>query len=138
MILTLWNAKEILLEDDAIQISFIYSYRSKKYWRVIKPIHIRLRSGKLITIPAGFVTDLSSSPRWLWSIAPPFGDFLLAALIHDFLYVYCIGTRKKADKEMLIWSMILNDNWLDNMLRYFAVRLFGGSWWRKSMQKFKK
>jgi len=39
-----------------------------------------------ITVPAGFVTDLASIPRLVWSFYPPDGPWVKAAVIHDFLY----------------------------------------------------
>lgn len=41
---------------------------------------------ELITVPAGFVTDLASVPRPVWSIYPPDGPWVKAAVVHDFLY----------------------------------------------------
>lgn len=129
--ITLENAQSLLENDDLIQLSFIYSYRSHKYWKLLKPMVVKLSNGKVIRIPEGFVTDLSSSPKYLWSLARPFGDFLLAALIHDYLYIHKTFSRSFADKEMLIWSKAINDNRFDNVIRYIAVRLFGWTWWFK-------
>lgn len=44
----------------------------------------------LITVPAGFVTDLASIPRILTSGLPPDGPWVQAAVIHDALY-FCRG-----------------------------------------------
>lgn len=41
---------------------------------------------KPIIVPRGFVTDLASIPRPLWSWLPPDGPWAKAAVIHDFLY----------------------------------------------------
>lgn len=41
---------------------------------------------EIITVPAGFVTDLTSVPRVFWSFVPPDGPWVKAAVIHDFLY----------------------------------------------------
>ena len=136
-IVTLQNVQQMLMGDELIQLSYVYSESSPKYWRVMKDIHVLLSTGVFITIPEGFATDLSSSPRWAWSIAPPFGDFLLASLIHDYLYVNNIGNRASADWEMYVWSTAININRVDNFVRYVAVRLFGASWWKKAGAKFK-
>ncbi|WP_428150910.1 DUF1353 domain-containing protein [Brevundimonas sp.] len=42
--------------------------------------------GDRITVPAGFVSDLASIPRWCWIILPPDGPWAKAAIVHDFLY----------------------------------------------------
>jgi hypothetical protein len=36
--------------------------------------------------PAGFVTDLASIPRPIWSFFPPDGPWVKGAIVHDFLY----------------------------------------------------
>src|SRR4051812_2279337 len=65
--------------------------------RSLWAIHTALgyRTGKardeLIVAPAGFVTDLASIPRIVWSVYPPDGPWVKAAIIHDFLY-YTQGT----------------------------------------------
>jgi hypothetical protein len=41
---------------------------------------------EIITVPAGFVTDLASIPRVVWSFFPPDGPWVKGAVIHDFLY----------------------------------------------------
>ncbi len=46
---------------------------------------------EIITVPAGFVTDLASIPRPIWSFFPPDGPWVKGAVIHDFLY-YTQGT----------------------------------------------
>lgn len=39
-----------------------------------------------IVVPAGFVTDLASIPRLVWSFYPPDGPWVKSAIVHDFLY----------------------------------------------------
>lgn len=134
--ITLENAVEVLSTDKVLDLRYVYSWASNKYWVVLKDIDVRLSpqyDNLVITIPRGFCTDLSSVPRKLWGIFPPFGDFLLAALIHDYLYVQNIGTQAKADMEMFIWSNVIQPTkpW-DNILRYYGVRIGGKSWWNKS------
>lgn len=105
-----------------------------KMWTVQKEIVHVLHDGTTIIIPIGFKTDLSSVPKFLWGIMPPFGDFLLAALVHDYLYIIDqTRGRKFADKEMVIISKKLNNetifNRLDNQIRYIGVRAFGWYYW---------
>jgi hypothetical protein len=59
----------------------------RSLWGVEKPISYRpAGTTDEITVPAGFVTDLASIPRWAWTILPPDGPWVKAAVIHDFLY----------------------------------------------------
>jgi hypothetical protein len=101
-----------------------------KKWELIKDFSYTLSNDDTITIPKGFKTDLSSVPKILWSLFPPFGNFLLAALVHDYLYVTKYkNNRAFADREMLYISNALNSNKLDNYLRYYTVVLFGWIYW---------
>ena len=107
---------------------------NKPTYTLTHPITILLTNGRYIHIPKGFEWDLSSVPRFLWGVLPPDGDFELASLIHDYLYITkpSWSSRKFADKEMLIWSRSVSGTNnkislrnLDNQVRYTAVRLFG-------------
>lgn len=147
MIATLDNI-ESLLENDYIWLSpiyvkeprrrfwFFYILKTAKYWKIQKEMQVQLSTGQTIIIPVGFVTDLSSSPELLWNIAPPYGNFLMGAIIHDFLYVNDVETKGYADREMLRWSQRINANQVDNYVRYAMVRLFGRKWWDRGHAKF--
>lgn len=110
---------------------------SDKYFVTLLPIQIELTNGKTITIPKGYYFDGSSTPKFIRGIMPRYGAFMFAALIHDWMYytdhqrerLGVDKARKFADEEMLRWSNAINNrtyvNYLDNYLRYWAVRLFG-------------
>lgn len=99
-------------------------------WEVSEDLHFVLSTGQHVTVPHKFLTDLSSVPRFLWSFFPPFGEFLKAAILHDYLYKTRIVSRKQADYEMLYLSNQLNKNKKDNYIRYYAVRFFGSKAYR--------
>lgn len=50
-----------------------------------------------IRVPRGFVTDLASTPRRFWAVYPPFGKYLSAAILHDYLYWTQICDRDISD-----------------------------------------
>jgi len=131
---TALNIESLLVTDSFMQFSYVFSYASKKYWQLCCEIEVQLSTGDTVTIPKGFYTDLSSVPMSLWSIERPFGDFLFAAIVHDWLYHIKKYDRKTTDKEMLYWSKIINKqsfiNRLDNYIRYYAVRAFGWIVWK--------
>jgi hypothetical protein len=102
-----------------------------------------------ITIPEGFEWDLSTVPRFAWGFLAPDGDFELAYLIHDYLWVNkeemyeffeyydCVFDQKFTDDEMLKWSKVTNGTdafWsfrnFDNYARYYGVRGFGWLVWK--------
>ncbi len=127
------NVIEQLLSDELIVQSYVYSNKSQKYWKIQQPITVELSNGELINIPKGFVYDMSTVPKFLWSFVRPFNDGLFGYLVHDVLYVQRAHgmTRAQSDKEMLFWTSITNKNKFDNYLRYYIVRLLGWLWWYK-------
>ena len=146
-ILTLENVKELELEY-YIGVISNREMEGRKYFKVIKTIDVILSNNDMITIPKGFTFDGSSSPRFLEWIMPRYGSFMVAALIHDWLYVAdykrdCLGlkeSQKVADDEMYTWSKVVNNSntWkrVDNYLRYKAVRLLGKSVYEKRSDEY--
>ena len=64
-----------------------------------EPLPTRIgRSSEIITIPKGFVTDLTSIPRFFWSAFPKSGPYMSAAILHDYLYWDQRCTREQADR----------------------------------------
>lgn len=135
--ITLTNCREKLEEGGVIQRERLYWSKEKwKQYRLLKSVHIELSNGDRIVIRKGFEWDLSSSPRIVWSLLPPDGDFEIASLIHDWIYQKGYSNRRFADKEMYLWSKASNGTQkvslknIDNKIRYFAVRLFGWIVWK--------
>jgi hypothetical protein len=119
-------------------------------WELGANINVTLPNGKLVTLPKGFQTDFSSVPEFLWGILKPFGDFLIAPLVHDWMYrteyrkeeLGTYGARLYADRVMFRISKDTNSakwhNKLDNYARYFGVRAFGWYTYRYGMGQAKK
>lgn len=118
----------------------------RSQWGVQRPLtyHAGDRTNS-ITIPAGFVTDLTSVPRWGWVLIPPDGPWVKAAIVHDFLYA-TIGTGKWKGHPASItrptpYSRLESDRILGEAMKdlgvgpvartiiYWAVRLGGGRSW---------
>ncbi len=97
-------------------------------WEVLTPIDYAC-NGVDVTVPAGFVTDLASVPRPLWSLFPPHGEYAKAAILHDYLYQLKIGTRASADKAFLSAMESLGVPAWKRWPLYAAVRVFGGAAW---------
>lgn len=90
-----------------------------------------------ITVPIGFITDLSSVPRIFWSIYPPSGRYMAASIVHDFLYCRHSVSRKKAD-IIFLEAMKESDppvRFATRYLFYWAVRLFGQKGWDKDYNR---
>jgi len=83
-----------------------------------------------ITVPMYFRTDLATVPRLFWSIVPPFGHHIVAAIVHD----YCVEkklttTRKEADQLFYELMKRYGVKWWRRHLMYQCVRMFGKKKW---------
>jgi len=136
MMITKTNVGEYL-KNGLVKTSMVYPITKDSHYVVLEELIIKLSNEEIIKIPKGFKFNGSSSPRFLWWLFPPYGDFFFAAIIHDYLYhikyksteINIKLAKKIADKEMLIWSNIINKRnfakIVDNYSRYYAVLLFG-------------
>lgn len=127
---TLENIVELLEKGELIIQSPVY--KKDRFWKLCSPLTVKLSTGCVIDIPKGYVYDMATVPKILWSFSPPYDDALIAFLIHDWLYVHQEThnlTRKQADLELLIWAKVTNPNKLDNYIKWFFSRLLGYFWW---------
>lgn len=120
--------------------------QGRSLWGVQRDLSYRTGHGDdSILVPAGFVTDLTSIPRWCWTLLPPDGPWVKAALVHDFLYATS-GTghwkrrqdgrtraepysRSEADG---VFREALENRGVDSFRRtilWAAVRMGGGRGW---------
>ena len=84
-----------------------------------------LGSGDIVQVPVGFITDLTSVPRFLWFILPPHGYYGKAAVIHDFLLEEGIRPRKECDQVFKEGMEILQVPKWKIWVMYISVRLYG-------------
>jgi hypothetical protein len=86
-------------------------------------------AGSDVVIPAGFVTDFASTPQSVWSLYPLIGRYMLAAVVHDYLYWVKPCSREQAD---VIFRQAMQDSGVaagDLWIIYNAVRIGGvGPW----------
>lgn len=109
---------------------------------VLEDIQVTLSDKRTITIPKGYITDLSSKPKWLWSLLPPFDKRLIAAIIHDYLWTNKLDEIKHhkniykafsfSNKEFDNWNNALSPNknlknWVEyNYLQRFSMPYYTG------------
>jgi len=124
----------------------------RSLWGVQRPlVYTEGDQGFTITVPAGFVTDLASVPRWAWVLVPPDGPWVKAAIIHD--YLYSTGgtgiwkrhpasitrptpySRAEADAIMREAMENRGVGWFFCNLIYLAVRIGGGPGWQEDRAK---
>ena len=101
--------------------------RPQTFW-LTADLAITLSTGQRVIIPAGFRTDFASVPGILLWLFRAIGDHNLADVLHDWLYTNHMMSRAEADREFLIYMRVLrphSKSWLDNHLRWLAVRVGG-------------
>jgi len=105
------NGKAVLMQD------YIYSV-----------------NGYDIKVFKGFVTDGASVPHSLQWLYNPFGRYIKAAVIHDFLYSCYNNTGINRTLSDKIFRNIMQETGVDNRTVkrfYTAVRCFGETSWKK-------
>jgi len=81
-------------------------------------------SGEVITVPKGFITDLTSTPRIFWPLVSPHGYHSKAAVLHDYLLIKGIKTKKYADDVFNEALAVLDVPRLKRFVMYKAVQIF--------------
>ena len=100
--------------------------------RTLKPIGFTGNDGHWHVIPAGYVSDGASVPRFFWRILSPNidGRTLVPSIIHDFEYENAIGTRGGADYDYA-FRLYGNDyGIIKSSLTWIGVRVGGRKHWR--------
>ena len=121
----------------------ILTYEGNDNWCLRAPYTIRdLRRGLEWTILDGYVYDLSSVPRILWSVLPPWSLSTVAPLAHDFSYwhggrVYPGVTYDRAQTDQLFLDLMEQEgvSKARRTLAYYAVRCFGFSGWGRGKRQ---
>jgi hypothetical protein len=104
---------------------------------ILKADYIYSINGFLITVPKGFITDGASIPKSLQWIYDPYGKYIKAAVIHDYLYSKYNDTginRTLADK---IFDFIMKETGVNAKTRrkfYVAVKYFGKIFWQDKLK----
>jgi hypothetical protein len=101
-------------------------------WRLGKPLSYSSGvANRVITVPAGFRTDLASVPRlpviyWLCG-----GRANKPAVVHDFLYTEGLVARRIADAVFLEAMAVVSVPIIYRVLMWLGVRLGGASHYLK-------
>lgn len=115
------DSEPILTEPVYLDSHLILTPDGFKTWRLVSDFKT-----SYCTVPRGFITDLASVPRFLWTIIPPFGRYSQAAVVHDFLYEIPEYPRKEADRIFYIMMLEYGTYPWKARVMYWAVRVFGG------------
>ena len=107
-------------------------FTPKKHWVVLTAFRFHVgnipgNDGWSAEIPEGFKTDLASTPRFLWPIFPPSGRYVVAAIVHDWLYRGGYVPRAVADGIFLDGMAHAGVKAWKRYVMFLAVRAFGRS-----------
>lgn len=97
--------------------------------RTLTDFRVYTEAAGLIVVPAGFVCDLNSIPRFLWWASTP-ADFPEAGVVHDFAYRGHLP-RGQADTVYAELLTFLGASGARTAGRYMALRLFGWCCYRR-------
>ena len=100
--------------------------------RTLEEIHFAL-AGVEYTVPAGFECDGASIPRVFWRIiGPPMDcDYIVEAIIHDWIYRFQPVSRHVADRDF--FNRLKKPGLkIRRYLIYISVALFGWISWNRN------
>lgn len=80
---------------------------------------------KEIIVPSGFITDFASIPRGLWNIFPPTGNYAPEAVLHDYMYVHALQTKRVADKLFRLGMKARGIPYWKRWVMWSSVLIFG-------------
>lgn len=99
----------------------------KEYsFQLTDPFMVSVNS-RMLTIPRGFITDLASIPRFLWSFYSPHSvETIRPAVIHDYLYA-CVSEYNRFEADNIFYYALRENSVgrLKALQYYYAVRAFG-------------
>ena len=96
------------------------------------------RTGKTITVPAGFVTDFASVPWYARSLISVLGRHSIPAIVHDYLYWEQRCTRDQADDILREAISEYSSSWRDQIAVDYAVKYGAQSAWDQNKADRKK
>jgi hypothetical protein len=100
-------------------------------WRLIEPLHYRSSLAGDLIVPAGFLTDFCSIPKWapvLYAVLK--GRGRKAGVVHDYLYETALYPRRLCDEVFAEALRGLGEPERIVRIFYAGVRIGGASYYR--------
>ena len=113
---------------------------STRNWEITKDWKYKL-NGNDYVVPAGFVFDGASIPKFLRTFFSPVGVLLIGGLVHDYMYKYAackpseegaplmLVNQKDSDRIFRDINIEVNGFYTMNHLAYWSLRLGGWVAW---------
>ena len=113
------------MEGPALRLLPTTDRRGRALFRLIDPYDYRLGPGLTIHIPAGYVTNFGTIPRWLsWFVSPV--QLREAAIVHDWM---CSEVSWPEGKEFFSGY----SRWIADAVLYDGMARLGFGWFRRSL-----
>jgi hypothetical protein len=96
------------------------------------------KTGQIIYVPTGFVTDFASVPWAARSFVPSHGNHSVPAIVHDYLYWDQKCSRLEADLIMFAAMEEYESSWFAKHAVWSALRWGGGDAWSINIEDRKK
>ena len=102
----------------------------ERSWVLLEP-YVRDTSLGTIAVPAGFRTDLASTPWQVWKRYPKLGKWTGAAVIHDWLYRERPHSVSREQADAVFLELLRQDGVPIHRARWMhtQVRLWGSKAW---------
>jgi len=121
----------------------------KDYWRVLDSFKFYYdtegsEDKKWAIVPAGFLTDGASVPRWFWGLVAPWGNYGQAAALHDYLIEYGVVfhnnqrvniSRKEADHVFNEAMRVAGVSKWQRRIMFLSVRAYSKIGLRSSIRR---
>lgn len=104
-------------------------------WILDEPLVYVTEAGGRLTVPQGFVTDLASIPRLLYTVIPVNGKHRSAAILHDWLYETQRLSREACDALFLEAMGASGVRWSLRWAMYMGVRVGGWVSWNSRRRR---
>jgi hypothetical protein len=105
---------------------------SQEWWEIEKALAYESDvAGCILVVPARFMTDFSSVPRWPLTYLLTGNTAHEAAVIHDYLYVLGEYSRAQSDEIFREAAIVVGEPlWRANLM-YAGIRIGGWVAWRR-------
>ena len=120
------------MEKTKLKLEFISNKKA-----VLLQDYIYSINGYDIKVFRGFITDGASVPKSLQWLYNPFGKYIKAAVIHDYLYSTYNNTGINRTLSDKIFRHIMKETGVDSRIVrkfYAAVKYFGATSWKTKLQ----
>lgn len=101
----------------------VIKYHEFNVWELRQELIIvnPLNTTETITVPVGFKSDLASIPRPFWALFPPFGNYIRASIVHD--YLIDISTSSSNPTAHIIFYKLMIDDGVHPIISWLFYQI---------------